>query len=198
MPSHFIGSKSLDAEIYINFSDNSITMDYSKNNDDTSLLLDSNHSISYYGEWLDYPLTLRLKQSAKTVAILFLIFPIFMPIYTLVSTLFLNSRFGTGPSWHYADQRFKKWAYVNVRGLDEIITKIDSSCVKVHIPNNLYLAYEMSDDAAAKVISIRLVRSFLNHYRYGFSHEIRQSGWDLIFDFNGVPENSFVSVKYIL
>jgi len=193
----YIGSHHLDAEIHIDFSDRNITMDYSKNEDNDSFSLGSNNGVVYDNKWLLIPYKERLIQATKFVMVMLFISPVIFPFYVLFGTLFLNSRFGSHPQLHYLDQRIKKWVYLNMTGLYEVIRKVDDSRIVIPVPNNLWIEYEISDAAAEKITGVHLMRRFLNYYRYGMSHEIRQDGWEMIFEFSEVPPDSYVSVKYI-
>jgi hypothetical protein len=120
--------------------------------------------------------------------VLFLIFPI----------SFLQSKnILTSPKYQIASQKFRKWVYSNMGGIVEVDVKVSDNRMVIHIPNNLWVEYELSDEIKNNIISIELLRHFDNYYRYGKWKEIRLNGWDVVFIFSYVPEKSYLPVKFV-
>jgi hypothetical protein len=159
----------------------------------------SNSSVKYKSDWKHAPLKLRLKYGLISTLVLFGRGFTVVGIYFLVSTWIFNTGKITNPKLMYYDQKFRAWLqmYGSAFGMHEEIQKIESPVVKFHLSNNLYLEYEISEEARKHIQSIKLLRHMHNFYRYNRWHEIRQNGWDLVFEFNRIPDNSYVGVKHL-
>ena len=190
------GTKSLDAEITLNFSDNTICMDYSHN--DHGNPYRSNDSVVYNSEWRNLSRYNRIKQALLTTVMMFSIFII--SLYVSLITFLSTKNLIRSPRFQLAHQRFLRWYYMNIKGV-VIITKRtttnDSNLLIIPIPNNLWIKYEMEGEFQENIESIALIRHFNDYLRFGKWKELRQNGWDLIFRFKTVPRTGFVKVQYI-
>lgn len=194
MATIYSGIKSVDAEIIIDFFKETVIIDYGRNSEQG--MGNSNSGICYSSTWDKAPGLLRLKQAVLTTTLL-ISERLWLPFVLLPITILQGRGFLLGKKQQLLIQQFRKWFYVNLRGVVERITPIASEIVTVHIPNNLWVQYELSVVAQDKVASIKLLRHFDTFYRYGKWYEVRQNGWDMIFEFTSVPAESYVSVKYV-
>jgi hypothetical protein len=172
-------------------------MNYSKNKHGNPY--NSNSSVKYNQEWKSAPLLVRVKLNSICIIVIFLRMFGIMSIYLNHSTNLFNSGKIKNPKWMWYDQRFRAWLrlYGYEFGLHEEIQEIKSNRVVFHFNSNLYLEYELSDSAKDYLHSIKLLRHLHNFYKFGKYHEIRQDGWDLIFDFNQIPDKGCVGIKYL-
>lgn len=194
MATIYSGTKSVDAEIVINFSNNSVVMDYSNN--EKGAEGNSDYGLYYESEWKTLPVPVRLKQAFITTFALF-VERLILPFIVVTVTLLQSNGYLLSEKHQYAMQQLRKWFCVNKLGTVEIIQRITSTNTVIHIPHNLWVQYELSDNASKYIQEIRLIRHFDNFYRFGKYHEIRQNGWDIVFIFTTLPENSLVSVRYV-
>ena len=189
------GTKSVDAEIKIDFIDSCVVMDYTRNFGQ-SADFDSNSGVYYNSDWDDEGILPRLKQA--TLSAFLLCFQSFIVLFLIFPVSVLQSKgILVSPKYQVGSQKFRKWVCSNIKGVVEVITKISTTRTVLHIPNNLWVEYELSESAKGVIASIELLRHFDNYYRFGKWHEIRQNGWDVIFTFSSLPENSYVLVKYV-
>ena len=191
----YSGLKSLDAEITIDFSDSTISMDYTNN---PSNSFDSNHAATLLSDWENSSFSRKLPFVIVSVATIFFRAIIF-PFYMFLSTTLQGKGLLKSQKFMYFDQKLRCFVaeYTYSRGKYERIIKIEKETETLWLTSNLYFEYEISESARDHILQIKIVRHYDHFYRYSKFHEIRQNGWDLIFTFNAIPENGYISVKTI-
>lgn len=191
----YAGVKSLDAEITLNLLDGNIVLDYTHNSNGNPF--ESNRSATIYSEWKDASFPTRFIyvlwwEITHFVMIFGLIF--YMPIMT-----WLGSRQMLSPETQYKHQKFLKWYYIQSEGIhvQRIAGKYDRKTILFHIDANVWLEYKLCGDYKDKVQKISLKRNFQLFKRFGVFNELRQNGWNVIFEFSEPPQHGSCKIFHI-
>jgi hypothetical protein len=191
----YAGTKSLDAEIILNFIEGSVMMDYTLNK--LGSCFESNTSVTVESEFKTKPITLKL------------IYLIWLSVLLLASPLvafgmmimgFLgNHKIITNPKIQYYYQTYLKFFYSNLQGTDEQSHngKLYENKIKFTIPNNLWIEYELTGEYQNKIKSISLLRNIVNRKHFGKFHKKIQRGWNVVFEFIEPPQNGSVKIVYV-
>lgn len=194
----YSGTKSLDAEIKINFLDNTVTMDYSKNDGNYA---NSNTSIVYDSEWDNLPDLYKALYSIFIGVSNLIVVP-FIVLFYVVPLSYLQTRgYVTSESIHYRHQKIMKWLFLHSgtrSGTTKTVVTVTSKRQVVYVGLNVWMHYDLSESAQKHIESIELVRHFNTFYRYGRYKETRQHGWDAIFTFSEVPIDGTIIIQSLL
>ena len=191
------GTKALDAEIKIDFSSNTVLMDYSTVKGNARY--DSNRAVVLSSEWKDAPILTRLKYATWITALMFIKMFGVIGLYTIYFTYLANHGIIKSADAQYDHQRLLQYFYSYLYGTKE--ETVSGECkedkIVFHFWNNLYLDYELYGDYREKITSISLVRRYVHIKRFGVFAETRQNGWNLIFGFSEPPKNGYCIVRSV-
>jgi len=191
----YAGVESLDAEIILDLIKGEVTMDYTLNR--FGRPLDSNHSVTVNSQWRTFPWRTRLKYAFLDVVVLSFGAISLILIIPLASTLF-NLKIITSEKMHYDYQNFLNWYFSHKYGVFEISQEgpLNSNKLVFLIPTNIGWEYELSGEYKEKIKTISFLRNFIKHKRYGISPELKQDGWQVLFEFIEPPQSGSCLVKY--
>lgn len=191
----YAGVKSLDAEITLNLLDGNISIDYTHNSSGNPF--ESNRSATIYSEWKDAPFLTKFLY-ALWWEITHFVMPFGLIFYVPIMT-WLGSRQMLSPESQYKHQKFLKWYYIQSSGIrvQRIAGKNDRKTVLFHIDANVWLEYNLCGDYRDKIKSISLKRNFQLFKRFGVFNELRQNGWNVIFEFTEPPQHGSCKIFHV-
>ena len=182
----YIGNKSLDAELELNFEDGVINMDYT-NSFYKGAALDSNRTLTLESKRLNVS-KLRL-----VVYVIFRIYFVFSVIagFAIILNMFVKKFFNGLWIKHNLQYRyqciFKELVFMWKGFTEEYHTgDLKSDTLVFNIPNNLYFEYELLGDYETNIKSIKLERRFMKKIN-PLTEKVQQHGWSVIFTFNEPP-----------
>jgi hypothetical protein len=193
----YSGNKSLDAEIQLNFQDETIVMDYSLNKFGSPY--SSNNTMTLNDEFSSKPLLIRLKYVLLAIFAHILSIPVFatMPILTTITEHSPWKR--KNSTLQYKVQSLYKWVLLHRNG-----TFIQSRSGAIHenkvvfiMPSNLWFEYNLEGEYEEKIKTIELTRNFIPHARFGIFICEKQRGWKTTFEFTSPPQNGSCSITYV-
>lgn len=192
----YFGNKSLDAEIILSFVMGEVTMDYSLNkfgypNNSNSVVMNS--------EWRNQPFSVKIKcMMLDTLLFVGRIFGATAFPMSLFARL-TEMKLLKDPKWSYKHQKFLKWYFTNLNGIRQQSHsgELKNLVLMFTIPDNLWVDYELEGEYKEKIKSISLLRNFTVFYRYGRFKEIRQNGWNVVFEFISEPSQGSCVIKYV-
>lgn len=183
----YIGERSHDAEIVVDFFKKSVTMDYSLNKFGSPH--NSNSSAVLSNAFRSMPFTTKLYEAGKSTVV-FAIVTIPIIVIMPVMTSLTEHKIITSGKIHYLYQQILKYGMVNTRGLVEQIKEgaLFQPNVSFKINNNMWFEYELDGEYQDKIQTISLKRNFIKILVFGKYPKIQQSGWNVIFEFDGIPQ----------
>jgi len=181
------GTKALDAEIKINFSDNSILMDYSTVIGDA--VYDSNTSHRLKDDWKQQTFLMRLSWIVW-IEILRFTHPIFK-LYQFYFITLVNRGWITSEEAHYDHQMLMRYFYSFLHSTysETKSGPVVGNELVFRVPTNMFVDYELTGDYKEKISSISIKRRYQRNFRFGRFERIIQDGWDLVFEFVSSPEH---------
>jgi hypothetical protein len=192
------GTKSLSAEILIDFEKRELVMDYSLNKFGGLMgTIDSNHSVAIDSEWRSLPIITRMKYASIVCTQTGVSM---IPISFIMLIMSLTNGLGKiSPSLQLYYQKLLKWWLVLLGGIDQQTSegKLDTRILKFHLHHNTWISYELEGEYRDKITSISLVRNMVHHYKFGKFEEEKQRGWNMIFEFTEPPTSGSCTIKYV-
>lgn len=191
----YAGVKALDAEIILNLTEGTVTMDYSLNKFGNPA--ESNHSITLESEWKSQPFHTKYLYAFWITFLL--LCRIGWSFIVNAFTFLANRGFIKNPSWHYNYQRFYAWIDTSLMGRWEISQTgaLKETTLKLGTVNNMLIEYELTGEYKEKIKTVSLLRNFQTHWRFGKFKEIRQNGWNVVFEFTDPPQSGSCVVRYV-
>jgi len=192
----YFGTKSLDAEMYLDLIKGEIRMDYSSN--DVFSNYESNSSTKRNdGSWWEIP-------SWKRIFLNFIIPPTHICLAVVMAcvmptTVFLTKHELFPASWHYPYQNFLKWAYRTYVGVYEEIYEgeLFGTVLQCPVSRNIWFGYELSGDYEKYIINISFERRLLTFKKFNEYTVTIQNGWMLTFIFSQPPKTGSCKVEYV-
>ena len=190
------GSKSLGAEIYVNFERGEVRMDYSSNyvhdpfESNTSVVTDSSN------EWLNNPfwikLPLLLIYSSKLLYLCCIAIEMFVVTLLMQQKLFPKQ-------FQYPYQSFLRWFFTNFNGVFEESSggNLKGTILKISIPKNIWFDYELSGDYENFIKEISFERRLKKFRKFNMYNLFVQDGWMLTFEFTESPQEGNCTVRYV-
>jgi hypothetical protein len=191
------GTKALDAEIKIDFTKNTIFMDYSSVKG--MARIESNSAIVLEDEFKKLSKWERFKYALWLLAIVlprsFFVFP----VYSVAFVSLVNRGVIKSAEWQYNYQVFLQYIYTSLHGTIERVIEGEQFSKKliVGMPNNLYFEYDLTGEYKEKIQSISVVRRYVTYKRFGVFKKTVQCGWDLVFEFIEPPKSGSCRVEFI-
>ena len=192
----YFGTKSLDAEIYLDLVQGEIRMDYSSNAFFSNY--ESSHSTKKGdGTWWELP---RLKR----VLLEFLISPaqLCMGIIIMIimpTTVFLTKHNLFPASWHYPYQNFLKWSYKTYVGVyqESFEGELSGTVLQCPIKHNIWFGYELAGDYEKYITNISFERRLMEFKKFNEHSITVQDGWVLTFEFSQPPKTGSCKIEYV-
>jgi hypothetical protein len=193
--SFYAGTKSLDAEITLNFENKELLMDYSLNSSGDPY--SSNNTVIINDEFENLPRWEQRKQNLFGILKIWGIIPILLVIMPTVTFLTENKWFKS-PERHYKYQKFLKYLLSNTTGVYEQKKsgELGGSVVEFIMPNNVWFEYQLEGEYQEKIKNISLKRNLITHLKFGKYRRQKQKGWKVIFEFASPPTNGFVKILH--
>lgn len=192
----YVGNRSLDAEITLDLSKGVVNMDYSLNKHQSGLDSNTSACIDDY-IWNEFPALEKLKYSIPN----FLFFCIIIIPFEIFQIVFvMEQKIGmVGKTAQYEYQKILKWYYTKLWGIwtQTKSGELNDKKLSFTIPNNLWIEYYMTEDYQRYVMSVSLVRNFVDYLRGGLFLCRKQRGWNVVFNFSEPPKNGLCSIKYV-
>jgi hypothetical protein len=196
--SRYDGNRSLDAEIYLNFENGELKMDYSKNkygnpfNSQTCIMSSTDSSNT---EWRKEPLKVRTKHAfIHSISNNSRILPIVF-LHSLLSYVGIIRN----PETHYKVQRFMRWRQIKTDGIysQTVSGEQHDPYVVITLPSNMWFEYALEGEYREYIRKLSFTRRFVDHKRYGIYPQRKQEGWNVIFDFTQPPKSGSCTVSYV-
>ena len=191
--SQYAGVKSLDAEITLNLSDGTINLDYYSNGS----LYNSNTSAVLKSDWRSASGRTRFKYALWWEYLKF-VMP-FALIFYLPAVTYLGSKGKLSQKFQYEHQKFLKWYCTNVDGIKTqyVAGRHDGTIVKFHVDTNIWFEYLLNGDYQKKIRKVSLLREYRPFLKHGKFEEIRQDGWNIVFEFSEPLKEGFCEIHYV-
>ncbi len=191
----YIGKRSMDSEMFIDLEKGTVLFDYTLNKfqDD---LLSSNQSFFNFNNNVDYDTDtslksfLRMKISDNKARLIHLLY--------IISVKYKFKLKWDGRDIAYANQEATINYIKRHYGISEYTFEgqHNSNILTYHLTSNLWFEYELEGDYRDKIKNIELKRRFVrNIHENGISDQ--QDGWDLIFNFGGIPMHGKYIIRYL-
>ena len=192
----YFGTKSLDAEIYLDLVKGEIQMDYSLNSVVDPMNLHSSEIYDNKNEYFTLP---RWKKLVLSILFLptFLYF-CFISVETGIITRL--SQFGLFPAkYQYAQQNFLKNFLKLFRGIyiEEFEGKLSGMVLQILIARNIWVGYELEGDYEKYITNIAFERKIRKFKKYNQYNLFIQDGWVLTFEFSQPPKTGSCKVEYV-
>lgn len=190
----YIGERSHDAEIVVDFFKKSVTMDYTLNKRGSPH--NSNSSVVLSDKLRSMAFTRQIYEGTRSG---FIFFGVTIPVLLVmpVMTSLTEHKIITSGKIHYLYQQILKYGIVNTRGLVEQSKEgaLFQPNVSFKINNNMWFEYELDGEYQDKIKTISLKRNFIKILVFGKYPKVQQSGWNVIFEFNGIPQSGSCIVR---
>jgi len=189
------GGKSLDAEISINLKTGEMVMDYTLNkvsskysSNDSAVIKDDYKALSEKQKWIE--VAKRLPITMFGIAY----FCFTVPIVTFA----LHRGILKNENYQVEHQKFMKRIYTgSFFSYQEVIEgPQELNHIKIGIPHNLWMQYNLEGEYQEEIKSIELKRHFVTRKKFGVYEQIVQRGWDLIFTFDHPPQSGRCIVEH--
>jgi hypothetical protein len=193
--SKYFGSKSLDAEIKLDFIAQTITMDYSLNKKGSPYY--SNDTVVTFSEWDLLPKITQLKYMVWTM-LLYVTDPL-IKVYSRLFTFSTENGLIKNKEWQYYHQNLLECYFTNTGGIIEVVhdSGLLGTTLEVPCSSNLYVKYELSGEYKENIRSVSLLRNIITYRRYGKFLEKVQRGWKVVFEFTRPPASGSCVVRYV-
>ncbi len=184
----YIGERSHDAEIVVDFFKKNVTMDYTLNRYGNPH--NSNGSAVLSDKLRSIPFTIQIYEGTRAALIYFCVWipaGLMMPVMTSL----VENKIITNGNIHYKYQQLLKYGMANTHGLIEQKKsgQLFESTFSFKIKNNIWFEYELYGEYQDKIKTISLRRNFINKLMFGKYPKVQQSGWNVIFEFDGIPQS---------
>lgn len=190
----YVGARSLDAEITLDFIKKEVLMDYSLNK--FGCPLESNTSTVMNSSFRNLSVFERAYQFGLSVVRMSVFTPVLLcsPVITYLAHFNLIQN----PKIHSLYQKFLAYTFKNVSGVFEQtkIGKLYEPTLTFYIRDNVWFEYALEGDYQDKIKSVSLKRRFVTHYLYGKYRREVQRGWNVIFEFTEIPQNGSCVLKH--
>ena len=192
----YFGTKSLDAEIYLDLVKGEVRMDYSSNAFFNNY--ESNRSIKKGdGSWWELPRWKRMFLNyviPPTHLCLACIMMCIMP-----TTVFLTKHNLFPAAWHYPYQNFLKWSYRTYVGVyqEGFEGEMSGTVLQCPIAHNIWFNYELEGDYEKYITNISFERRLMEFKKFNEYSITVQDGWVLTFEFSQPPKTGSCKVEYV-
>lgn len=195
--SDYVGHKSLDAEVTIDFLNNILEMDYSFNDkgnpyssNTTTVLKDDLKELEKTNKKEAY----RLKIKHSFYGLYFSLYEVTVsPIITCLT----ERGWVKNKVWLIEHQKINRMLSLNSRG--KVIIKKEGPLFEnmliIHLNNNMWLRYSLEGKYKQEISSIILKRNFIKIFYDNKYEKIKQDGWNLIFTFKNPPKSGSVTIE---
>lgn len=192
----YIGNRSLDAEISIDFRTGKVLMDYSSNsfhdplNSNTSMVEDERN------QWLNLP-----KWKMHLLAIIFgqrYAWEFLVGILMGISTRLMRRKLFP-EKLHYPYQNFLKNYYRLFYGTyhESFEGEMAGTILQVPVDKNIWVSYELEGDYEKYISQIHFDRRIREFHKFDNYPLFVQDGWVLTFEFEQPPQNGSCKVTYV-
>jgi hypothetical protein len=108
-----------------------------------------------------------------------------------VMTSLVEHKIITNGNIHYKYQQLLKYGMANTHGLFEQkkFGQLFEPTFSFGIKNNIWFEYELDGEYQDKIKTISLKRNFITKIMFGKYPKVQQSGWNVIFEFDGIPQS---------
>jgi hypothetical protein len=191
---NYFGSKSLDAEIFIDFQSGEIRMDYSSNSFHSPYESNSTYRKDK-SEWFNLP------KWKRVLIVESFIWPLvtdgFVGIAMSIVT-FLTQHKLFPAKWQYHYQNFLKKYYSFTHGVyhEEFEGELSGTILQVPVDKNIWFQYELSEDYEKYISKISFERRLRTFKKFNRWDVERQDGWMLTFEFTQPPKIGKCIVEY--
>ena len=190
----YVGLKSLDAEITLDFLTKNIVMDYSLNKLGSDA--DSNSSVTLRNELDQKCFEEKVYYCVRSI-ILGSIYSVFVTVAMPIMTALSHFELLTSAKWHIWYQTTLKKLAISVSGV--MIQRHDGELkdtkLQFRISNNLFFEYKLEGDYQDKVSKISLTRRIVTEKMFGEFIKERQRGWYVTFEFTEPPTNGSCEIQ---
>jgi hypothetical protein len=192
----YSGDKSLDAEIFIDLETGKLLMDYSLNEKGSDY--SSSTSCELKNDFKKLPFKRRIIEVCKRIpATMFLIGYCFatMPIITFL----LKHKIIKNKNYQIEHQLLLKQLFSNNLIVHQKIREgaLREPVIVFWFSRNIWMSYKLEGEYQKEIKSIALKRHFQKMKLYGLYEQVRQNGWDLIFEFNHTPQSGSCIVENV-
>lgn len=190
------GTRSLDAEIHIDFDKKEINMDYNLNK--LGSPYNSNESVILKNEFDNLT---KKEKIIKIIKVFFIwYFTIFYYAFIVPEITFLTERnFIKNKNYQIEHQRILKYCQSITSGIH--VRKFEgpfkNNKLECKIPRNIWFSYTMEKDFEKEIKSISLLRNFETTKIFGIYEKIAQCGWKIIFEFKNPPQEGSLILEYV-
>ncbi len=188
------GNRALDAEIYFDFVNGELTMDYGKN--EYGNPYNSQECIIHNEAWEDEDYNVKEKFRKRDAWYTFLYN---IPVVTGLRFLIGIGLVKDTPDVHYKAQQFMRDRDIFTDGIytQSVSGSQDKPKVVIVIPRNLWFEYLLNGDYKEQIKHISFTRRFVDHKKYGVYPRKVQEGWDVTFEFHQPPKDGSCVVNYV-
>lgn len=190
----YIGNKSVDAELELDFEDGVINMDYT-NSFYKGAKLDSNHMLTLESKRLvSKPIVFLY--DVFNIPIIFIMVSGLLTIMNMIIERLLNGLWVKYNLQYYYQYAMKELVFM-WKGFNEEIKRgeLETNTLFFNIPNNLYFEYELLGDYNNEIKSIKLERRFVKLLT-PVKEKIKQDGWRIVFNFKNAPKHGECKIVY--
>ena len=190
----YIGNKSVDAELEVDFNDGIIKMDYTNSFYD-GCMFDSNKTLILENRKLAGK-PLRIVYKIFNIYLCFAIASLVLEVLKTIIEKMFNKQWIKYNLQYYYQFALKELVFI-YRGFNEEVKRGDLGykILSFNIPTNLYFEYELLGDYTHEIKSIKLERRFVKVLN-PVTEIIKQSGWVVIFEFNNPPKHGECKITY--
>lgn len=188
------GTKSINAEIILDFIAGTVTMDYSLNKFGSPYL---NITTRNNSEWREAKTLTKLRYGIQEF-FCFIALVLFMPIMTTM-TILVENKIIKSPKLQYHCQNILRWCIEHSIGTMQQSREgiLKDVILKFRIPINIWFSYKLSGEYQDKIKSISLLRNYITFVRFGKFREEQQDGWNIVFEFTDPPQHGSATITYV-
>ena len=191
----YTGAKSLDAEIILDLESGTVEMDYSLNKFGNPY--SSNNSVITESEFKNLDKKQKNKWAFRST--LYAIFTVALLIEQVFFVNLTNKGYIKNKNYQIEFQKLLREGMINAGYSEEqsVTGSLNDTKHVFHIPSNLWLKYELDGDYQTLIKKISLKRHMRYVKRFGTFRELRQHGWDVIFEFISPPSKGGCFIEYV-
>ena len=192
----YSGNKALDAEIFLDLETGKLTMDYSLNEKgsdyESSTSCKLKDKFSELGRWM------KIKEISKRIptTIFFICYSISaMPIITFL----LKHKIVKNKNYQIEHQLLLKKMLSYNLGVHQKIREgpLQEPVMIFGFSHNVWMSYQLEGEYQKEIKSIALKRHFQKRKLYGIYEQVRQNGWDLVFEFHHAPQSGSCIIESV-
>jgi hypothetical protein len=191
----YVGSKSLDAEIYIDFEKGTVLMDYGLNKNFNPLQSNRSTSHDETNEWIKLSAPKKLFHIYQRFTVFFTDPLLGIGMYFITE---LSLRGWFPKSWQYPYQKFLQGYHSFFTGYYEenFGGEMGGTILQVPVDHNVWCHYDLTGDYEKYITKIAFERRVRKFLKFGKFSQFVQDGWVLTFEFSQPPKEGTVKVQY--